>query len=98
MTYGSCLLTNRFHIWAGIKFGKRAITRSSKVFQTVPSSISSTPTMSIQLIGLGRGETDYGLRFPSVSSRNNVMATQFHPEKSGRWGLKLPVQLRSGGG
>jgi len=36
------------------------------------------------------GETDYeGVRFPSVVGRGNVVATQFHPEKSGRTGLRL---------
>ena len=36
------------------------------------------------------GETDYaGVRFASVVGRNNIVGTQFHPEKSGRVGLKL---------
>ena len=35
------------------------------------------------------GETDYGIRFASVVARDNVVATQFHPEKSGENGLKL---------
>lgn len=36
------------------------------------------------------GETDYdGVRFPSVVGRGNVVATQFHPEKSAQWGLML---------
>jgi glutamine amidotransferase len=35
------------------------------------------------------GETDYGLRFPSALVRGNLAAVQFHPEKSGRWGLQL---------
>ena len=35
------------------------------------------------------GETDYGVRFASVLARDNVMAIQFHPEKSGFWGLRL---------
>jgi glutamine amidotransferase len=35
------------------------------------------------------GETDYGLVFPSVCIWRNVMATQFHPEKSGADGLRL---------
>jgi len=36
------------------------------------------------------GETDYaGVNFTSVVGKNNVLATQFHPEKSGRIGLKL---------
>jgi glutamine amidotransferase len=32
---------------------------------------------------------DYGIAFASVIARGNVMGTQFHPEKSGRWGLQL---------
>lgn len=36
------------------------------------------------------GETEYqGVRFASVVGRDNVIATQFHPEKSGKWGLRL---------
>src|SRR5690606_12869523 len=36
------------------------------------------------------GETDYdGVRFPSVVGRGNVVATQFHPEKSSKSGLRL---------
>ena len=35
------------------------------------------------------GRTEYGIPFPSVLARENLMATQFHPEKSGRWGLML---------
>jgi glutamine amidotransferase len=34
-------------------------------------------------------ETEYGVTFASVVVRDNVLATQFHPEKSGRWGLQL---------
>lgn len=35
------------------------------------------------------GETEYGLRFASVLARDNVVATQFHPEKSGVDGLRF---------
>lgn len=35
------------------------------------------------------GETDYGLTFASVLARGNVVATQFHPEKSGKDGLRF---------
>jgi imidazole glycerol-phosphate synthase subunit HisH len=35
------------------------------------------------------GRTEYGLRFPSALAFGNAAAVQFHPEKSGRWGLKL---------
>jgi glutamine amidotransferase len=35
------------------------------------------------------GWTEYGGRFPSILAWGSNMATQFHPEKSGRWGLAL---------
>src|SRR3972149_7071794 len=35
------------------------------------------------------GETDYGVTFASVVGRDNVVATQFHPEKSGDMGLRM---------
>jgi imidazole glycerol-phosphate synthase subunit HisH len=35
------------------------------------------------------GETDYGARFTSALARDNIFATQFHPEKSAAQGLAL---------
>ena len=35
------------------------------------------------------GTTGYGLDFASVVARGNLVATQFHPEKSGETGLRL---------
>jgi glutamine amidotransferase len=35
------------------------------------------------------GETDYGGRFTSALARDNIFATQFHPEKSAGHGLAL---------
>lgn len=35
------------------------------------------------------GQTDYGLRFTSALCRDNIFATQFHPEKSADAGLLL---------
>jgi len=35
------------------------------------------------------GETDYGQRFTSAIARDNIFATQFHPEKSAEHGLAL---------
>lgn len=35
------------------------------------------------------GETEYGVTFASVLARDNIVATQFHPEKSGEMGLRM---------
>jgi len=35
------------------------------------------------------GATEYGVEFASMVARGNVVATQFHPEKSGSLGLRL---------
>jgi len=35
------------------------------------------------------GETDYGGRFTSALARDNIFATQFHPEKSATHGLQV---------
>ena len=35
------------------------------------------------------GETDYGSHFSSAIARDNIFATQFHPEKSAKQGLAL---------
>ncbi len=37
----------------------------------------------------GAGETEYGVRFASAVARDNLFATQFHPEKSAAAGLML---------
>lgn len=34
-------------------------------------------------------ETDYGTSFCSSIQKNNILACQFHPEKSQKWGLKV---------
>ncbi len=38
---------------------------------------------------LALGTTDYGLKFASVVARDNVVAAQFHPEKSSDYGLQF---------
>jgi len=39
------------------------------------------------------GETDYGVTFPAVVAKDNIVATQFHPEKSAESGLRLYQNL-----
>ncbi|RLG05120.1 MAG: imidazole glycerol phosphate synthase subunit HisH [Thaumarchaeota archaeon] len=33
--------------------------------------------------------TNYGIEFTAIAQRENVFGTQFHPEKSGKWGLMI---------
>ena len=33
--------------------------------------------------------TEYGIRFDSVVQKDNIMGTQFHPEKSHRFGMRI---------
>lgn len=35
------------------------------------------------------GKTDYGVSFPCIVGKGNLLAAQFHPEKSHRYGLKI---------
>jgi glutamine amidotransferase len=47
------------------------------------------------------GKTEYGVNFCSVLVKDNLVATQFHPEKSGEMGLRFYdnfIKLALGGG
>ena len=48
-------------------------------------SYHAAPARSTDILGL----TEHGIAFPSVIGHDNLVACQFHPEKSGRWGLRL---------
>lgn len=63
-------------LWDGIADGER--------FYFVHSYYAAPGDASLAL-----GTTDYGGEFVSVLGRNNVFATQFHPEKSQHAGLRL---------
>ncbi len=63
------------------------------VFQGLPEeaeyyfvhSYYPAPAQAAMVLGV----TEHGLEFPSAVGWRNLVATQFHPEKSGRFGLKL---------
>jgi glutamine amidotransferase len=40
-------------------------------------------------VGVIAGQTDYGLGFTCAVARDNIFATQFHPEKSASAGLQI---------
>ncbi len=68
-------------------------TRSHPIFKDVPNPAhfyfvnSYYPVPETQDVVVG--ETVYGLEFCSVIAHDNLIATQFHLEKSGRVGLKM---------
>jgi len=53
-------------------------------FYFVHSYYPDTPDSSLAV-----ASCTYGVTFPAAIGRGPVFATQFHPEKSQRWGLKL---------
>ena len=63
-------------LWAGVPDGSWFYFVHS--YYTAPSNPRHTA-----------GETDYGARFTCALARDNMFATQFHPEKSAAHGLSL---------
>lgn len=86
----------RFHIdlsvphigWNGVKQKKKgsffADVSNEEKFYFVHSYYVSPRDESVILT-----KTDYGIEFVSSIQKGNLVATQFHPEKSGRAGLQL---------
>ncbi len=67
--------------------------RNHPLFQGLPESAEyyfvhsyyPAPAKESMVLGV----TEHGIAFPSVMGWRNLVATQFHPEKSGRFGLQL---------
>ena len=68
---------------------------SLRLFAGVPGGAhfyfvhSYYPVISEGPNGLRAAWCEYGVRFAAAVQRGRVFATQFHPEKSQRWGLRL---------
>jgi len=63
-------------LWAGIPDASRFyFVHSYRVIPEDPTLVAAT--------------TDYGVRFTSAIARDNLFASQFHPEKSADMGLRL---------
>jgi glutamine amidotransferase len=67
--------------------------RTHPVFKGLPEgaeyyfvhSYYTAPAETTMVVGV----TDHGIEFPSAIGWRNLVATQFHPEKSGRFGLQI---------
>jgi glutamine amidotransferase len=88
LTFGSQALKIPHMGWNSVAF-----RRSHPVFNDVPPDAefyfvhSYYPAPSDNATVLGT--TDYGMTFCSVLAKDNLVAMQFHPEKSGRPGLQI---------
>jgi glutamine amidotransferase len=58
-------------------------------FYFVHSYYPEVPAEEPAAHGLARAWCEYGVRFAAAVERGPIAATQFHPEKSQRWGLRL---------
>jgi glutamine amidotransferase len=77
--------------WNQVRFNEQ--TQQHPLFQDIPNDTDFYFVHSYycdladqRLIA---GITDYEITFPSVLIRERLAAVQFHPEKSGRYGLQL---------
>jgi glutamine amidotransferase len=74
--------------WNSVRF-----TRSHPVTENLPESTHCYFVNSYYAVPTNPGDvlgtTDYGVEFCSVVARDNLIATQFHAEKSGELGLRL---------
>lgn len=74
--------------WNRVRF-----LRDHRIFKGLPEgaeyyfvhSYYPAPAEAAMVVGV----TDHGLEFPCAISWRNLVATQFHPEKSGRFGLQI---------
>ena len=75
--------------WNQIRFRKR----DNPVLRSVPQDAYMYFVHSYYVCPEDEGviatETEYGIPFTSMIWRNNVFATQFHPEKSQQYGLAI---------
>ncbi len=69
------------------------VSREDPMFRGIPneSSFYFVHSYCVQIEGAEGvvGTTEHGIRFASALARDNVTAVQFHPEKSGKHGLRL---------
>lgn len=74
--------------WNNVKFKKK-----NKIFEEIPDNSYFYFVHSYYVIPEDSktvaGVTDYGVEFTSMIIHGNIFATQFHPEKSQKMGLKL---------
>ncbi|HEX2172431.1 MAG TPA: imidazole glycerol phosphate synthase subunit HisH, partial [Dehalococcoidia bacterium] len=70
-----------------------AFERSHPILDGIPDNTNFYFVHSYHVVpadpAITLGTTEYGVRFPSLIATGSLVATQFHPEKSGAWGLRF---------
>jgi glutamine amidotransferase len=70
-----------------------SLQSASKLFRDIPLEAQFYFVHSFHFLGVGNkmtiGITNYCYDFVSYVEKNNIIGTQFHPEKSHKWGEKL---------
>ena len=73
----------------------RMQNRASPLFDGIPrdASMYFTHTFAAPVVPESTAVTTHGTEFSAVVERGRVIGTQFHPEKSGSFGLRLLANL-----
>jgi len=78
--------------WNQIKY-QRSNIKDQRLFKDIPNNSSFYFVNSYYCLpsdkSISVGETEYGINYCSVLIKNNITATQFHPEKSGQVGQQF---------
>ena len=78
--------------WNSVRFKQENPDKRHRLFQNIPQdthfyfvhSFHCEPDEDVTA-----AETQYGQTVCAAVTRSNIVGTQFHPEKSGRWGIKV---------
>ncbi|EKE15295.1 MAG: hypothetical protein ACD_12C00086G0006 [uncultured bacterium] len=78
--------------WNQIKY-QRSNIKDQRLFKSIPNNSSFYFVNSYYCLpsdkSISVGETEYGVNFCSILIKDNIVVTQFHPEKSGQVGLQF---------
>ena len=78
--------------WNSVRFTQEAPERRHRIFRNIPQDTHFYFVHSFHCEpgeDVTAAETQYGQSVCAAVARGNIVGTQFHPEKSGRWGIKI---------
>ena len=75
--------------WNAVRFARAAPGHRGRARRPATTTSSTRTTASPTIPPTLLGVTEYSVEFCSIVARDNIVATQFHAEKSGELGLAL---------